>query len=247
MKTFYHKTFLHLIQDPGFLLAVANALFFLHNSLLAFFVVITALITIIGLKSYACAPIPQSLYLKILHQIGQKEFLGLEIIGYACLTVALIAMTRQLFIEFVSSFCFGFANLLLALRYETDTITQQQNWGVILKNIFTHHSLTPFFLALLQEPIFLICVGYLHAGLAAGNEALWIFPIICIVPYVTIKYPHMNRALPQGALCFCALWFTVIALSHHIWTLSLSNALCTLAYIEITFQEHKLFLSKQNT
>lgn len=245
MKNFYGKTFLHLVQDPGFLLAVANALLFSRNSLLAFFVIIAALVAIVGLKGYACMPTPQYASLQFLHKIGQKKFIGLEIIGYACLTVAFIAMTRQLFIEFVSSFCFGLANLLLSFRYTPDSITPQQDWDATLKNVRTNLSLTPFFLALLQEPIFLICVGYLHAGLAAGNEALWILPIICVVPYITIKHPNINRAIPQGALCSCALWFTIIALSHHIWVLALSNALCTFAYVEITYQEHKLFLAKQ--
>lgn len=246
MKTVYGKTFLRLVQDPGFLLAVANALLFSHNSLLAFFVIIMALVAIIGLKCYACTPEPQQSCLQFFHKIGQKQFVGLEIIGYACLTVAFIAMTRQLFIEFVCSFCFGLANLLLSFRYTPNSVTAQQNWDLVLKNVRTNRSLTPFLLALLEEPIFLICVGYLHAGLAAGNEALWILPIICIVPYITIKKPHLDRAIPQGALCFCALWFTIIALSHDIWVLAISNALCTFAYVEITYQEHKLFLSKQN-
>ncbi len=246
MRTIYGKTFLRLVQDPGFLLAVANALLFSRNSLLSFFVIIIALIAIVALKSYACASVPQSPCLQLLHRIGQKSFVGLEIIGYACLIVAFIAMTQQLFIEFVCSFCFGLANLLLSFRYTPNSVISQQNWDLVLKNVRTNTSLTPFFLALLQEPIFLICVGYLHAGLAAGNEALWILPIICIVPYITIKKPYLNRAIPQGALCFCALWFTIIALSHHIWVLAVSNALCTFAYVEITYQEHKLFLSKQN-
>ena len=245
MKTFYGKTFLRLVKDPGFLLAVSNALFFSHKSLLAFLVVMMAIVAIIALKSYACTKQPQQPYLQLLYRMGQKKFIGLEMIGYACLIVAFIAMTRQLFIEFVSSFCFGLANLLMSFRYTPNTMSSQQNWNDVLHNVRTNQSLTPFFLALLQEPIILICIGYLHAGLAAGNEALWILPIICIVPYITIKKPNINRAIPQGALCFCALWFTVIALSHNIWILALSNALCTLAYIEITYQEHKLFLSKQ--
>lgn len=246
MKSFYGKTFLRLVKDPGFLLAVSNALFFLNKSLLAFLVVMTAIVSIIALKSYACAEPPQHPYLQLLYRMGQKKFIGLEMIGYACLTVAFIAMTRQLFIEFVSSFCFGLANLLMSFRYTPNTMTSQQDWDVVLQNVRKNQSLTPFFLAILQEPIILICIGYLHAGLAAGNEALWILPIICVVPYITIKKPNINRAITQGALCFCAIWFTFIALSHHIWILALSNILCTFAYIEITYQEHKLFLSKQN-
>lgn len=246
MQNVYSKTFLRLVRDPGFLLAVANALFFLRNSPLAFFIVVTALIMIVSLKGYACTQKTQRPHFQFLCDIGQKDFLGLEIIGYACLMVALIAMTRQLFIEFVSSFCFGLANLQLSFRYTPNTKTSQQNWEIVLKQVRINRSLTPFVLALLQEPMFLICVGYLHAGLATGYEAIWMLPIICVVPYITIRHPHIDRAIPQGMLCCCAIWFTFIALSHHVWLLALSNTLCTLAYIEITYQEHKLFLSKQN-
>ena len=74
MRTIYGKTFLRLVQDPGFLLAVANALLFSRNSLLSFFVIIIALIAIVALKSYACASVPQSPCLQLLHRIGQKSF-----------------------------------------------------------------------------------------------------------------------------------------------------------------------------
>ncbi len=234
--------FFRFFKDPGILFAIANAFLFSQNSTLAFFIVIGALTLSIFLKAYANQY--ASVKNNILIYLGQKKFIGLEIIGYACLIVAFIAMTHQLFIDFISSFCFGFANLLLSYRLNPQTNISQENWAITFKNMRENISLTPFFVTLLHEPIFLICLGFIHAGLAAGFEALWILPLICWIPYIIISKPNINRAIPQGCLCLCALWFTCVAISNSEWKLVISNLLCTLGYIEITMQEHKLFLSK---
>lgn len=240
----YVNQFLGFFKDPGFVFAIANAFLFFKNSTIAFFIVIGALALCIFLKTYANKYAHDSDKNNLIVAIGQKKFIGLEIIGYACLLVAFIAMTRQLFIDFVSSFCFGLANLLLSYHLNPSSSIQQENWKYTFKNVRENVSLAPFFIALFHEPIFLICLGLMHAGLAAGDESLWILPIICWIPYLIIRKPNINRAIPQGCLCTCALWFTFVALSHQEWKLVISNLLCAVGYIEITIQEHKLFLSK---
>lgn len=240
----YAKSLLEFFKDPGILFAIANAFLFAKNSVLAFFIIIGALTLSIFLKIYAHQNAYQSVSNNFWITIGKKQFIGLEILGYACLLVAFIAMTRQLFIDFVSSFCFGFANLLLSYRLNPRTNVNLENWQNTFKNIRENVSLTPFFIALLHEPIFLICLGFIHAGLAAGAESLWILPLVFWIPYLTITKPQLNRAIPQGCLCLCALWFMCVAISHHEWKLVVSNLLCTVAYIEITLQENKLFLAK---
>jgi len=236
--------FLGFFQDPGILFAIANAFLFFKNSTLAFLIVIGATALILFLKLYAHRQPYEAAEHNLLIAFGQKKFMGLEIIGYACLFVAFIAMTQQLFLDFISSFCFGFSSLLFAYRLSPCTPIQQQDWKLISKDIRSIVSLTPLFIALLMEPIFLVCLGLVHAGLAAGHESLWILPILCWIPYLTICKPNLNRVIPLSCLCICALWFTCVAISHHEWKLVISNLLCAVAYLEIALQEHRLFLSK---
>ena len=235
----------NFLKDPGVLLALANAFLFLGNGFSAFLTIIVALILILTLQIYSQMSGSNNLRSKNpLKILGRKKFLGLEIMGYACLIVAFIAMTQQDFTCFVCSFCFGLANLLLALKLSPHLQPQAENWNNAIKNAKSTYSLTPLLLAILNEPLLLICIGFVHAGLAAGNESLWILPLICIIPYIIIKNPHANRAFPQGCFCISALWYTFVAMNHHQWNLVISNALCAIAYVEIAIQEHKLFLTR---
>lgn len=234
-----------LLRDPGFLFALANALLFLNKSFVSFVIVILALGFIVFAKGYSkTLERPHSFFLKLVYEIGKKPFMGLELIGYACFCVAFVAMTQQDFISFICAFCFGLANVLLAMRFSPNVFESQENWMKILKKVRESYSLTPLFLALLLEPIFLICLGFVHAGLAAGDESLWIFPLICWVIYWVFRKMDANRVVPQGCLCVCALWYTLVAGHHGKWGLALSNLLCTLAYLEIALQEQRVFLAK---
>ena len=242
IMTYIPKSILSLLKDPGFFIALANALLFSRNSPLSFCIIMVAFCLTIGLKSCAGTLDSNHSFFRFLKNIGQKNFIGLEIMGYACLTISVIAMVHQLFIEFISSFCFGFANLLLSYRYTSNTFMAQNNWENVLTEMRKTLSLTPFVIALLHEPIILVCFGYLFAGLAAGGEALWLLPLLCVIPYITITKPHMDRAIPQGCLCLCAVFFMMIAISHRVWILVASNIFCVIAFFEITLQEHRLFL-----
>ena len=234
-----------LLRDPGFLFALANALLFLNKSFISFVIVLLALIFIIFSKVYSRTAVKSHhFFLKLVYQIGKKPFMGLEVIGYACFFVAFVAMTQQDFISFVCAFCFGLANVLLAMRFSPSAFDSQENWTKIFKKVKESYSLTPLFLALLLEPIFLICLGFVHAGLAAGDESLWILPLICWVVYLVFRKMDANRVIPQGCLCVCALWYTLVASHHGKWTLAFSNLLCTLAYLEIALEEQRVFLAK---
>lgn len=234
-----------LLRDPGFLFASANALLFLNKSFVSFIIVILALGFIVFAKVYGkTLERPHSFFLKLVYEMGKKPFMGLEVIGYACFCVAFVAMTQQDFISFMCAFCFGLANVLLAMRFSPNVFESQENWTKIFKKVRESYSLTPLFLALLLEPIFLICLGFVHAGLAAGDESLWIFPLICWVIYLVFRKMDANRVVPQGCLCVCALWYTLVAGHHGKWILALSNLLCTLAYLEIALQEQRVFLAK---
>jgi len=235
----------NFLKDPGFLLALANAFLFLGNGFSAFLTIIVALVLILTLRIYGQTGDSHNLRPKnFLKVLGRKKFLGLEIMGYACLIVAFIAMTQQNFTCFVCSFCFGLANLLLALKLSPYLQPRSENWDNAIKNAKATYSLTPLLLATINEPILLICIGFVHAGLAAGDESLWIFPLICVIPYIIIKNPHANRVFPQCCFCISAIWYTIVAMNHHQWNLAISNALCAIAYVEIAVQEYKLFLTR---
>lgn len=233
-----------ILKDPGFLFALANALLFLNKSFVSFVIVVSAIIFIIFVKFYSKIPLkPNNFFLKVVYEMGKRPFVGLEVIGYACLFVAFIAMTQQEFINFICAFCFGLANILLAMHFSPNVFEPQENWVKILKKVRETYSLTPLFLALFLEPIFLICLGFVHAGLAAGDESLWIFPLICWIIYLVFRKLDSNRVLPQSCLCICALWYALVAGHHGKWILALSNLLCTMAYLEIALQEQKVFLA----
>ncbi len=232
-----------ILRDPGFLLALANAFLFLNKSFISFIIIVFALIFVLFIKIYnKCLLKPNNFFLKVLYELGNKPFMGLEIIGYACFCVAFVAMTQKEFISFICAFCFGLANILLAMRFSTNAFVLQENWIKILKKVKESYSLSPLFLALLLEPIFLICLGIIHAGLAAGDESLWILPLVCWVLYLVFRELNSNRVLPQSCLCICALWYTLVAGHNGKWILAFANFLYALAYLEITLQEQRVAL-----
>lgn len=244
-KTSTPFRFSYIFRDPGMFLAIANAFLFLKSSLFAFITILLAIALIFALRFYGRTQCDsENALLTFLHVIGQKKFLGLEIMGYACLTIAFMAMIQQQFIYFICSFCFGLANLLLAFQLTPHLYTQAVNWGNVIKKVQSTYALTPILLATLNEPVLLICIGFIHAGLAAGAESLWILPIILVAPFVILTKPKLNRAYPQSCFCLGALWYTYVALSHQQWLLALSNALCAVAYAEIAIQEHRLFITR---
>ena len=237
--------FSHIFKDPGIFLAIANAFLFLGNSLFAFITILFAIALIFALRFYGRTQCDSENAFKVFfHIFGQKKFLGLEIMGYACLIIAFMAMAKQQFIYFICSFCFGLANLLLAFQLTPFLQTQAVNWDHVIKKVQSTYSLTPILVATLNEPVLLICIGFIHAGLAAGAESLWILPLILVAPFVILTKPNFNRAYPQGCFSLSAMWYTCVALSHQQWILALSNALCAVAYIEIAIQEHRLFMNK---
>lgn len=233
-----------LFKDPGILFAIADGLLFLEQSILSFIVVILALAFSLFLKTWGYRRKDRHSN-DFFSRIAQKPLLGLELMGYACLFVAFIAMTQQCFINFICAFCFGWANLLWAYQLTPKTQQPLVCWDRAIADTRTMCSLVPFCLAALNEPTLLVCVGLLHAGLSAGGESLWILPLLCVVPYITVRYPKMNRAISDACLTICVFWFTLIAFIHHTWILFLSNALFTVAYLEITYQEHRLFVKRK--
>ena len=231
--------FLQLLKDPGILFAVANGLLFLKNSFISFLITIFVLVLSMALKIfYKIHSLPSYPLTRLLYLIGGKKFIGLEMMGYACLAVAFISMTQQHFINFICSFCFGLANLLMAINLASNSCEVKVNLRNTFKQMKETLSLTPFVLSFLHEPIFLICIGFLFDGISAGEEALWILPLICIVPYLTICKSHLNRAIPLACLCLCIFWFTVVSLYQGVWTLFVANVLFLTAYVEITLQEY---------
>ncbi len=235
-------TLLKQFQDPGFLLALANAFLYLSNSFLSFLIVIIALSCILLLRFYGQnSAQPDNGLLHFFWKMGQKKFLGLEILGYACLIVAFISMTQRYFISFICAFCFGWANLLLARNLNPSLNWSSEALELAIRDVKKDVSLTPLLLVLFNEPVLLICLGYVHAGLATGFETLWVFPLICFIPYLILTKPQMNRAIPQMCFGIVALWFTLVSIHHSQVALSISNILCMIAYIEISLQEHRLF------
>jgi hypothetical protein len=235
--------FLRLIlKDPGTFFVLGNACLFCLVSPLAFFIMLGTLVLIIASKWCAVrGPAPvRNRFLRHLTVLGKRPYWGLELIGYACLLVALLAMVNQAYLGFICSICFGFANLLLALRLESKQ-PASNNFTKAFEHLHALQSFTPVLLALLSEPILLIALGTLHAGLAAGKASLWTLPILGFAAFFAVRYPRANKAIPQGCFALCAFWYCCIGLAQRqIWA-ACANFWFALAYLEIAYQEYRIY------
>lgn len=236
-----------ILKDPGTFFALGNACLFALVSPLAFVVMVVTLgLIILSRWLVTCTQKNWKGFLGILQQVGNNSCWGLEMMGYACLMVALFAMIHEAFVGFVCSVCFGFANLLMAHRLNKGTLDILPSFEKFLKEIKYTHSLTPLLLALLKEPIVLIALGMLHAGLAAGGTSLWALPLICLAPYFAMVRRDMNRAIPQICLSMCALWYALVGMANAKFCVTVANICFAIAYVEIALGEHRIYLKSKD-
>ncbi|MDR0647542.1 MAG: hypothetical protein LBF43_03870 [Puniceicoccales bacterium] len=237
-----------ILRDPGTFFALGNTCLFALVSPLAFVVMLMTLVFIILSRWPAtCSRKNLKGFWGVLQQAGNNPCWGLEMMGYACLVVALFAMINEAFVGFICSVCFGFANLLMAHRLNKGILDALPSFEKILKEIKCTRSLTPLLLALLKEPIVLIALGMLYAGLAAGGASLWAFPLICLAPYFAMVRRDMNRAIPQVCLSMCALWYALVGMANAKFCATIANICFAVAYLEIALQEHRLYLKSEDT
>jgi hypothetical protein len=101
--------------DPGIVLAIGNTFLFGQNGKLSFLIIFLASLVIFLSKSVSL--MPNSYKLKT--RLPQREYFGLEIMGYACILSAILAIAQRSVYGVICGLCFGYANLILANRFET--------------------------------------------------------------------------------------------------------------------------------
>lgn len=227
-----YRGFLQLLKEPGIFFALGNACLFGLVNPFAFVMTLGTAVFIIACKYFSMRTVDNSILQKII-QASQKPYAGVEWMGYACLLTAILAMAKMTYIGFVSSLCFGFANLLIAQP------RNKFNYQTVLANIQAQYSLTPLFLAIIREPVVLIALGIIHAGLAAGTSSIIIFPIMLFAAYYTLKNPEQKRTLAFSLTSCCCVIYSMIACSNHEKLAFVANCCFAYAYAQLAYFEKK--------
>lgn len=237
-----------VFSDPGVLLSIGNVFLFSQVSKMSFVVIFLAFLAIFFSKSIGIwQRFKSDLFThQALRRFFQKGYLGLEIMGYACLFVALLAIVSGAIYGVICGLCFGFANLILAYRFEKGSSQVSLNTvdNELKKAIQLHKSSLHLVLTLVREPIILIAIGMIHAGLSAGGESLWAIPIMLLGPCLLLLNPSLNRALPQLLFGVGSFWYTMVGLSNKEVLATLANACFMVAFFLIAWHENKLHLKK---
>lgn len=228
------------LKDPGTFYAIGNACLFAVVNALSFIAILLTLGFCIFCRWAASNSHNEGKFALFQH-MGQNPYLGLELMGYTCLLVALMALINQTLIGFICSACFGYANVILAHNLRLENAQTSVPFQEILHKIRSNESLTPLILALTKEPIVLISLGLLYSGLSAGTSSLLVLPLICLAPYLSIVKSNMNRAIPQTCFAVCTLWYALVGLSNHLLIPAFANACFTIAFIKVALTENQIY------
>jgi hypothetical protein len=252
------KKLAFLLSDPGIVIAIGNICLFSQDGGPSFmFVTVIGLLIIltkcIGAWESSFNRYPFFANQERLKRFAKKGYAGLEIAGYGCFGLAILAVLSHSIYGFICGISFGFANLILTNRFERENqkmslATAFERGSELRRDLERKPSQTfsvKLFLGIFKEPIFLIAIGMTCSGLFAGGESLLALPCIIAAPAIAIFKPTFNRALPQFLLAVASTWYTCVAITYGHTLALISNALYTIAYLLIAWREHQLHTQRK--
>lgn len=231
-------------NDPGIILAIGNVLLFSRVNALSFFVIAIALFAIVFSKLML---IMDSNFVKGIQAHSatkylKRKYIGLELMGYACLLVAILSIIEGSAHGVVCGLCFGFANLILASKFEN---FHDDECGQICNFIKKGDSPTKIIFAIIKEPIVLISVGMITSGLSAGGQSVITLPLMISAPALVLIKPSTNRAIPQALFGISSIWYVIVGVCNGEILASLANLCFSTAFFIVAFNENDLFKSQK--